>query len=94
MITLGVSQARAKLTKLVDDIDSRFERVAITKGGLPKAILMSADEFESWLATIEEYADSESLKRARQLNKMDVSQIKKSSTFTPLSDLKKAQNKK
>lgn len=94
MITIGVSQARARLTKLVDDIDSRFERVAITKGGSPKAVLMSSDEFEGWLATIEEYADPESLKRARSLNKMAGLQIKKSANFTPLSDLRKEPRKR
>lgn len=90
MITLGVSEARTNLPKLIDEIDARFERLFITKGGKPKAVLMSSDEFESWVETIEEYQDPESLKRAREINKMSIGKIKKSKKFITLEQLKKS----
>ena len=89
MITLGVSEARANLPKLIDQIDARFERLFITKGGKAKAVIMSSDEFESWMETIEEYQDPESLERAREINKMSIQQIKKSKKFITLEELKK-----
>lgn len=89
MMTLGVSQVRQNLPKLIDEIDARFERLLITKGGRAKAVLMSAEEFESWMETIEEYQDPESLKRAREINKMSVEEIKKSKKFITLEELKK-----
>lgn len=94
MITLGVSEARANLPKLIEEIDARFERLFITKGGKPKAVLMSSDEFESWMETIEEYHDLESLKRAREINKMSIEEIKKSKKFVTLDKLKKTLNLK
>ena len=94
MMTLGVSQVRQNLPKLIDEIDARFERLFITKGGKAKAVLMSAEEFESWMETIEEYQDPESLKRAREINKMSIDEIKKSKKFITLEKLKKALNLK
>jgi len=94
MITIGVSEARANLPKLIDQIDARFERLFITKGGKPKAVIMSSEEFESWTETIEEYNDPESLKRAREINKMSIGEIKKSKKFITLERLKKTLNLK
>lgn len=89
MMTMGVSQVRQNLPKLIDEIDARFERLIITKGGKAKAVLMSAEELESWVETIEEYQDPESMKRAIEINKMSVEEIKKSKKFITLEDLKK-----
>lgn len=89
MMILGISQVRQNLPKLIDEIDARFERLFITKGGKAKAVIMSADEFESWMETIEEYQDPESLKRTREINKMSVEEIKKSKKFITLEHLKK-----
>ena len=88
MNTIGVSEARQKLTKLIDEIDSRFERLTITKGGKPKAVLMSAEEFESWVETIASYNDPETMKRVKELNNMTVGDIKKSKKFITLDELK------
>ena len=89
MITLGVSQARANLPKLIDQIDARFERLFITKGGKPKAVLMSSDEFEGWMETIASYEDPETMKVIREVGNMSIKEIKKSKKFITLEDLKK-----
>ena len=62
MMTLGVSQVRQNLPKLIDEVDARFERLFITKGGKPKAVLMSSEEFESWMETIASYENPETMK--------------------------------
>lgn len=89
MITLGVSQARQNLPKLIDEIDARFERLFITKGGKPKAVLMSSDEFESWMETIASYEDPETMKVIREVGNMSIEDIRKSKKFITLEDLKK-----
>jgi len=61
-MTLGISQVRQNLPKLIDEVDARFERLFITKGGKAKAVIMSADEFESWTETIASYEDPETMK--------------------------------
>ena len=67
MITLGVSQARANLPKLIDEIDSRFERLFITKGGKAKAVIMSSEEFEGWMETFASYEDPETMKIHKEI---------------------------
>ena len=69
MKTLGLTEARKDLSKLVDEVSSAHEHVTITKQGRPAAVVMSADEFESWQETLEILADPEtmaSLKRSER----------------------------
>jgi antitoxin YefM len=52
MKILSVSEAKIKLSALVDIVASTDEEVTITKNGRPAAILVSPDEYESWKETI------------------------------------------
>ena len=52
MKTLSVSEAKMKLSALIDSVKSTDEEVVITKNGVPAAVLVSPDEFESWRETI------------------------------------------
>jgi prevent-host-death family protein len=49
--TLSLSQARAKLSRLVEDIEQHGEEVVITRNSRPAAVLMSADKYHSWKKT-------------------------------------------
>jgi len=49
--TLSLSEAKAKLSALVDDIEQRDEEVVITRNGRPAAVLVSPDEYDSWKET-------------------------------------------
>ena len=53
MKTLSVSEAKMKLSGLVDMVSTRDEEVVITKNGRPVAVLVSADERDSWRETLE-----------------------------------------
>ena len=59
MKTLSLSEAKMKLSELVEKVFSTDEEVMITKNGRPAAVLVSPDEFESWKETIEIKHDSE-----------------------------------
>ena len=59
MKTLSLSEAKMKLSELVENVFSTDEEVMITKNGRPSAVLVSPDEFESWKETIEIKRDSE-----------------------------------
>lgn len=61
MKTLGLSEARRQLSKLVDEVAEKQEHIVITKQGRPKAVVMSSDEFESWQETLEIMADPEAM---------------------------------
>ena len=58
MKTLPLSEAKAKLSRLVDDVTTRDEEVVITRNGVPAAVLVSADEYESWQETLAVRADA------------------------------------
>jgi prevent-host-death family protein len=51
MKTLSLSEAKMKLSKLVDSVNTTDEEVVITKNGRPAAVLVSPDEFEGWKET-------------------------------------------
>lgn len=53
MSTLTVTQAKARLTELVKRADKTYESIVITRNGRPKAVLMSYDELEGLLETLE-----------------------------------------
>ena len=67
MTTIGVSEARTKLAQLVDQVHDGFERLFITKNGRARAVLISVEEFESWIETIVSYQNSETRKRNKEL---------------------------
>ncbi|MFV1975213.1 MAG: type II toxin-antitoxin system Phd/YefM family antitoxin [Candidatus Scalindua sp.] len=52
MKTLSLSEAKMKLSSLIDAVHSTDEEIVITKNGSPAAVLISADEFESLKETI------------------------------------------
>jgi prevent-host-death family protein len=55
--TLSLSEAKMKLSKLVDTVSSTDEEVVITKNGRPAAVLVSPEEFESLQETAAVRAD-------------------------------------
>lgn len=57
MKTLSLSEAKMKLSGLIDSVGKTEEEVMITKNGRPAAILVSPDEFESWRETTAIRAD-------------------------------------
>jgi prevent-host-death family protein len=59
MKTLSLSEAKMKLSELVDKVQRMDEEVVITRNGRPAAVLISPDEFESMRETLEVKADRE-----------------------------------
>lgn len=62
---MPLAEVRDRLSPLVGSVERTHERVAITKNGRPVAVLMSYDDLESLLETIEILADSEALTSIR-----------------------------
>lgn len=59
MRTVPLSDAKARLSRVVDDIVRRDERITITRNGTPAAVMLSAEEYESLNATLEILSDPE-----------------------------------
>ncbi|MDY6990611.1 MAG: type II toxin-antitoxin system Phd/YefM family antitoxin [Thermodesulfobacteriota bacterium] len=48
MKALSVSEAKMKLSQLIDDVSTTDQEILITKNGRPAAVLVSPDELEGW----------------------------------------------
>lgn len=71
--TITVTEAKRRFLELVDDIEHMRNCVTITKNGIPTTVMLSLDDYESLLETLEILANPKimaSLKKSR-------SQIKK-----------------
>ena len=58
MKTFPLSEAKTKLSGLVEKVHARDEEIVITRNGRPVAVLVSPDEFDSWKETIAIRADT------------------------------------
>ena len=65
MKTLPLSEAKSRLSGLVEQVRSLDEQVVITRNGRPAAVLVSAEEFERWNETIEVRGDAQLMKEIR-----------------------------
>jgi prevent-host-death family protein len=59
MKTLSLSEAKMKLSALIETLSNTDEEVMITKNGSPAAVLISPDEYESWQETLAIRSDAE-----------------------------------
>ena len=57
---------RPKLPQIIDEIDSKMDRFIITKRGKPVALMMSVDDYESILETIDILSDKRLVKRIKK----------------------------
>ena len=60
--TMSLKQARSRFSTLVDKADRLSERFIVTKNGTPKAVVMGAEEFESWVETLELLSNPKAVK--------------------------------
>ena len=59
---LPVTLARKTFLNLIEKVDRSFARYVITKKGEPTALLMSYEEFEGWLETLDILTDPDWVK--------------------------------
>ncbi len=57
MTTLPLSEAKARLSEITDEVFRTHERVQVTRNGHEFVVIMSADDLESLEATIELLSD-------------------------------------
>ncbi len=64
--TVPFTEARARLSELLDELESRHEHVVITRNGRPVAVLVSADEQQVLEESLEILQDEELLGALRE----------------------------
>ncbi|MFI5305370.1 MAG: type II toxin-antitoxin system Phd/YefM family antitoxin [Nitrospiria bacterium] len=66
MKTLSLSEAKMKLSNLIDVVNTTDEEIVITKNGSPAAVLISPDEFDSMKETIAVKSDAALMEEIRK----------------------------
>lgn len=66
MKTLSLSEAKMKLSALIEALRQMDEEIMITKNGRPAAVLVSPDEYDSWKETGEILSNSELMEEIRK----------------------------
>lgn len=64
--TLPLSEARAKLSELIDDVENRHEHIVITRKGRPAAVLVPSHEYDALEETLEVLGDDDLLAALRE----------------------------
>lgn len=79
---LPLTEARNKFPKLVDEASKTFTRFTITRKGKPEAVLMSREEYEALIDTLEILSSKSSMASLRRAKK-DI----KAGRMRPLKDV-------
>jgi len=83
METLSLSEAKMKLSELIEKVHSTDTEIIITKNGRPAAVLISPDEFEGWRETIAIKSDADLIAEIKK----GISALKKKSKVYTLEEL-------
>ena len=65
-MTVPLATARAQLSKLVDDAVRTHERIEVTKNGRRAAVILSADDYDSLIETLDVLSDAEAMAAIRE----------------------------
>lgn len=63
MSTIPLSEAKARLSEIADEVGRTHERVHITRNGREYVVLLAAEDLESLEATLELLADTQAQER-------------------------------
>ncbi|HEY5857053.1 MAG TPA: type II toxin-antitoxin system Phd/YefM family antitoxin [Aldersonia sp.] len=66
MSTVPLSEAKARLSEIADEVGRTHERVHITRNGRAYVVLLAAEDLESIEATLELLADPAAQERVRR----------------------------
>ena len=66
MATMSLTEAKARLSEIADEVHRTHERVHLTRNGREYVVLLSAEDFESLEATIELLRDNAAITRVRE----------------------------
>ena len=64
--TITLKELRPALPKVADAIDSKMERYVVTRHGKPVIVMLSMEDYEALMETLDILADPEAKKGIRQ----------------------------
>lgn len=66
MKTLPLSEVKARLSELVDQVENRDEEVWITRNGRVSGVIISQDEYEGWRETLAIRSSAKTMKQIKK----------------------------
>jgi antitoxin YefM len=66
MSTMPLTEVKAHLSEIADEVDRTHERVHVTRNGREYVVLIAAEDLESLEATLELLSDDAAIKRVRE----------------------------
>lgn len=66
MSTLPLSEVKARLSEIAEEVATTHERVQVTRNGRDYVVLLAAEDLESMEATLELLSDPEAMQRVRR----------------------------
>lgn len=66
MTMVPLAEARANLSKLVDEAMTTHERIGVSKNGRRAAVILGADDYDSLLETLDILSDRDLMDAIRQ----------------------------
>jgi prevent-host-death family protein len=51
--TIPLAEAKKSLSAIIKDVDEKYDRFTITKNGVDAAVILSSEEFEGFLETLD-----------------------------------------
>lgn len=59
--TMSLKMLRPELPHIIDQVDRKLDRFIITKRGKPVAVMLSVDDYEALMETLDVLADPEAM---------------------------------
>jgi len=76
--TLPLAEVKKSLSSIVKDIDEKYDRYIITRNGVEKAVIISTEEFEGLIETLDILSNKEERKAIARAKK----QVKRGETVS------------
>src|SRR5437899_3046630 len=67
--TIPLKELRPELPDVINDIDRKLDRYIVTKRGRPVVVMMSVDDYEGLMETIDILSDKQAVKRIKKAKK-------------------------
>lgn len=64
--TITLKELRPDLPRVVDQIDKKWERFIVTKHGKPSVVMISVEDYESLMETLDILTDAKAVKRLKK----------------------------
>jgi antitoxin YefM len=67
--TISSTEARQNFAEVIDQVGNAGVRYTLTVNGRPKVVMLNADEYDSWMETIEIMSSPKLVKSIKQAGK-------------------------